>query len=449
MNICILVVDCLRADHLGCYGYHKNTSPNIDSIADKSILFENTYAQSNWTCPSFYSMIASKYPLKTLIFYFDQKISSDFVLLPEYLAEQGYLTGIFTPFKMLLNSNAFSSHFNEVKELILDANTLFEFRNWIKKDKNSFLFFHTAEYVHEPYCADKQIVQMFLDDATSRPDNSELIDILTSKHIGLTSRSSIKNIHGKINKRLKFPSKNEINYLMACYDAGIYHVDKFVGDIHKTLQEESEDYLFMVIADHGQAFLEHNHIGHGMGMYNEILRVPLIVDYNNSGSNKISETVQLMDIFPTIMDLLKFETDFKVDGQTFAPALRGQKLNNDRIAFAEGSPHICVIKNNYKLLTTYLKYWDLKTYSKLFPSRGVRKRDLLALITQFVPEKLFDLRNDSRETKNISRQEKNVHIQLRSEIKKILDGALPEMRQPEDIPIDKDIEKQLVDLGYL
>ena len=107
-------------------------------------------------------MIAGKYPPKLKINWMDQKINSDFVVLPEYLAEKGYLTGIFTPFKMLLNSNAFSSHFAESKEVVLNEKALTEFRAWLKKSKNSFLFFHTAEYVHEPYFADKNTVKMFL-----------------------------------------------------------------------------------------------------------------------------------------------------------------------------------------------------------------------------------------------------------------------------------------------
>ena len=447
MHICVLIVDCLRADHLGCYGYHKNTSPNIDSIAGQNILFKNAYAQSNWTAPSFNSMIAGKYPPTLMINWMDQKMNSDFVTLPEYLAQKGYHTGMFTPFKMLMNPNAFCSHFTEAKELRLDEKILPEFRDWIKKDKNSFLFFHTAEYVHEPYYADKKIVQMFLDKATSVPDNSEIIKTLTSKH---TPKTSIMDITRKINTHLKFPSKNEIKYLMACYDAGIYHVDNFVGDIHKTLQEESEDYLFMIIADHGQAFLEHNYIGHGKGLYNEVLQVPLIVDYNNSCSEIVPETVQLMDIFPTIMELLEYEGDFKLDGQSFAPALKGHKLNNDRIAFADGSPGICIIKNNYKLLTTYLKYWDYKTYLKLVESNhGIRIRDRMGLFTQFRREKLFDLQKDRKETKNISRQRKELQKQLRSEIKNILADVLLEMRHPEKASMDEDIKKQLKALGYL
>ncbi len=448
MNICILIVDCLRADHLGCYGYHKNTSPNIDAIAGGSVMFEHAYAQSNWTAPSFYSMIAGKYPPGLMITWLDQKINSDFVVLPEYLAKKGYLTGLFTPFKMLLNPKAFSSHFNETKEFMLDERALSEFRKWIRKDKNSFLFFHTAEYVHEPYFANKKTVSMFFDESSWNPYDSELVDIFTSRN---TPRTSISDISRKINLRLKRPSKNEIKYLMACYDAGIYKVDRFAGDIHRTLQEESEDYLFILMADHGQAFLEHNYFGHGMGIYNELLHVPLIIDYNNSGVGfKVSETVQLMDIFPTIMELLEDEHDFKLDGQSFAPAIKGEKLSSDRIAFADGSPDICVIKNNYKLITSYLNYLNYKTYLRFVESdRGIRIRDRLGLITRFRREKLFDLIKDRGETKNITRGKKEVHKNLRSEIRKILVNAIIDMRHPEKAPIDEDIKNQLKDLGYL
>ncbi|MCI5149883.1 MAG: sulfatase, partial [Candidatus Electrothrix sp. MAN1_4] len=62
MKICLMIIDCLRPDHLGCYGYLKNTSPNIDTIADQGIVFENTFAQSNWTYPSVNSMMTSKFP---------------------------------------------------------------------------------------------------------------------------------------------------------------------------------------------------------------------------------------------------------------------------------------------------------------------------------------------------------------------------------------------------
>ena len=187
----------------------------------------------------------------------------------------------------------------------------------------------------------KILLRCFLDDGISFPGNSEIVETLTSRH---TKKTSILDISRRINSHLKFPSKNEIKYLMSCYDAGIYHVDKFAGDVYKILQEESDDYLFMLIADHGQAFMEHNYIGHGKGLYNELLHVPLIVEYNNSGSCKIEETVQLMDIFPTIMDILGYEIDFKLDGQSFFPALNGQKLDKDRLVFSEGSPSICVIK---------------------------------------------------------------------------------------------------------
>ena len=448
MNICILIVDCLRADHLGCYGYKKNTSPNMDRIAATNTKFENAYSQSNWTAPSFYSMIAGKYPTSVAITWLDQKINPYFKVLPEYLAEKGFLTGLFTPFKILLNQNAFSSHFNDVREVSLDSRPLDEFKKFLKKNKNSFLLFHTAEYVHEPYYADPGIVKKFVDSNLQPPDGSELVDVLTSRKV---AKTSISHINRKVNGHMKFPSKHEIEYLIGCYDAGIYHVDGFVGDVYDMLKQESDDYIFMLIADHGQAFMEHGYIGHGIGMHNEVIHVPLIVDYNGStGKQTIPETVQLMDIFPTLTELLGFDTDLKLDGKSFAPALEGKALENDRIAFSDGSPGLCYIKDDFKLISNYLKYMDYKKYLKIVKSKhGIRFRDRMGRITKFRRDKLYHLQQDPGETKNIHYHQKQLSHDLRKELKQLIDMAFLEMHNPEDTFLDDDIKKQLKALGYL
>lgn len=448
MNICILIIDCLRADHLGCYGYPKYTSPNIDRIADSNVVFSNAYSQSNWTAPSFNSMVAGKYPPTLLINWLDQKINPSFKALPEYLAENGYLTGLFTPFKMLLNPNSFGSHFQEVREVTLRSGPLEALKEFIGKTGNSFLFFHTAEYVHEPYCADSETVRRFMDKGMQVPKASELVDVLTSRK---TAKTSIIDINRKVNGHLKFPTRHEIDYLVACYDAGIYKMDRFVGQVHDILSQESENYLFMLIADHGQAFMEHGYIGHGIGLHNEVLHVPLIVDYNgNTGSRVISQPVQLMDIFPTITHLLGLEPDFKLDGESFVPALRGEELGNDRTAFADNSPNLCFIQHGYKFISSYLKYMETRKYLETVKSRhGLRFRDRMGLLTRFRRDTLFDLQNDPNETQNLSRSNKKMSHSLKKGMKQVVDTALREMRKSEDAPMDDDIKKQLKALGYL
>lgn len=448
MNICVLLIDCLRPDHLGCYGYHKNTSPNIDAIANKSGLFENAYAQSNWTYPSFYSMITSKYPSALNITWFEQKINRDFVVLPEYLAERGYNTALFSPFKVLLNPNAFCSHFKEVKELPMFGDILPTFRDWIKKNDKSFLLLHVPQYVHEPFCADKENVSIFLDNGrNANKQFSETVKCLTSQ---TTTGNTLREVMGKINKRLVSLTSDDLNYLMACYDAGIYQVDKIVGELYKSIIDEGKEYLFILAADHGQAFFEHGYFGHGNGVYEEVIKVPLIIDYNGAHNFRVSEPVQLMDIFPSLLDILGFENNFNANGSSFADVFKGRNLSN-RMAFSEGYPYVCLRNNSHKLISCYSKFWGLKEILNKFSSSKTAswKRNLLSYLLRFKQDTLYDMKTDRKETANIYRRERTISRELTMHVKDILEKIMHESRSAEDAGIDEEIKEQLKSLGYL
>ena len=156
MEIVIFIVDFLRAANLGCYGYDKNTSPNIDTIASKNVLFKNATAQSNWTYPSLYSLLSGKYPSKLNISSFGQKINRSLKVLPEFLSEKGFHTAIFSCFKHLIDALTFGSHFDEAVYTKLNDNAVDIFRKWVNSKKDSFLLFHIGEYTHEPHCAEKK-----------------------------------------------------------------------------------------------------------------------------------------------------------------------------------------------------------------------------------------------------------------------------------------------------
>ena len=86
-GIILISLDTLRADHLSCYGYHRNTSPNIDAFAKEGILFENALVQSSWTLPSHMSIMTSLYPFSHGVEHGDQQLSEDHLTLAELLRE--------------------------------------------------------------------------------------------------------------------------------------------------------------------------------------------------------------------------------------------------------------------------------------------------------------------------------------------------------------------------
>jgi len=449
MKICLLIIDCLRPDHLGCYGYDRNTSPYTDKIAQNGLVFTNTYAQANWTYPSVYSMVTGRYPSVLELSWFDQKINPAFPVLPEVLSSHGYQTAIFSPFSMLLNRDTFCSHFDEMQSVKVNSNALDNFTTWLGSHDDSFLMFHVGEYVHEPFQAEEELVDLFLDSST-RPDRakkSRAVQVLTSK---TTTGNDLRKIIGKINKNLTALSKNELAYLLACYDAGIRKVDGFIRDVHELLKGCGDDYLFMLLADHGQSFMEHGFFGHGNTVYDEVVKVPLVVDFPGCKGARVSENIQLMDIYPTIMEHLKLDMPTEVDGVSFAKALKGQQLS-PRTAFSEGYPYVSLRSGDHKLISSYSKFWDRSEVSRLFSS-GMTKsrfRDMLSLYQQFRPAKMFDLGEDPLETKNIRAQHSDLATKYSDHIGTILGSIQKNALPPTNIPIDESIQRQLEKLGYL
>ena len=452
MKICIVVIDCLRPDHLGCYGYKKKTSPNIDAVARESTLFENAIAQSNWTYPSLYSILTGRYPSSLQLNWFNQRTNKCLPLLPEFLAERGYHTAIFSSFKVLLNSESLARHFKEARYLEINEGTSAVFKDWVKSHRNSFLLFHIGEYVHTPYFADKRYIDNFLEEdlKDKYAERSELVRFITSKDY----QAPTKNILRKINMGLIRPTEVDLKNIIAAYDAGIYYVDKFIGKIHKIIREQTEDYLLILMSDHGEAFLEKKSFGHGYDVCDEVIKVPLIFDLGGKHSLRVNQTVRSMDLFPTILELLNFERAFKTDGDSFASVFGGGELNS-RIAISEGYPYISIRTDDYKLITTYSKFWGCKDLMKRFGKADVDavghmcKKHLLGLVLHFLPDKLYRIKGGKEEMLNLRWKDKQAYQSLRYKLKDILEKILHENLPPDDVELDEEIKKQLEKLGYM
>lgn len=449
MKICLIIVDCLRPDHLGCHGYERPTSPNLDALARNSLVFENAYAQSNWTYPSIYSMITGRYPSVLDINWFDQKISSTFVNLPEMLAENGFRTGIFSNFKVLLNQDSFCHHFQDKQEAHIDEDSLALFQKWFQEHKDAFLIYHMADYVHEPFYAPKELVQKYLtsEKGGKYTQFSKTLDILVKKS---TSGNLLRNTIGKINKRLARLTCAEIEYLKASYDAGIFIADRFVGRLKESLDSCHDEYLLIVCADHGQAFMEHKVFGHGLTLYNEVIQVPLIIYYPGCTERRIAEYVQLMDLFPTMLDYLQYEIPDGINGASFFPVFNGSQLG-ERVAFSEGYPHVCLQKSGYKLLTAYSKFWEQKFISERFSDSWTNStlRNILNFTWKYRPSKLFDLQNDPQEIHNVRFSQRQIFSELFNDMQQIMYKIRNDRVKAHSIHIDEAIQDQLQKLGYL
>lgn len=450
MKICMVIVDCLRPDHLGCYGYQKPTSPRLDAIASQSAVFENVIAQANWTYPSVYSLFTGRYPSTLQLAWFDQQVSKSFPVLSDILARKGFRTGFFSNLKILLNRNGFSGHFHESRFTQLSDNVPELVKSWQNNHKDSFLLVHTAEYIHEPFFAPQELVELFLDDESRKIAKSPSKSIRT-----LVSRSStgnsIRQVLSSINQRISRPSGAEVKYLLACYDAGIRYVDRIVGELHDTVSSCGDDYLFIVTADHGQAFMEHKVIGHGFHLYDELIKVPLMVDFNGRYRKNIRQTVQLMDLFPTILDALNVQRDFPIDAVSFAPLLE-ERTGGERFALSEGYPFVSLRDDTHKLISTYNTFENHKELLRYLFSHHLMnswKRKLLARVLSYRADRFFNIVRDPHEKVNIQKTEHKAWRKQRIVLEEILEKSRKDSFRSTDVGFDNEMRRQLEGLGYL
>ena len=455
MKIVIFIVDSLRAANISCYGYHKNTSPNIDTIAKENVLFENATPQSNWTYPSLYSLISGKYASKLKFSFFDQKINESLKVLPEVLSEKGFHTAIFSNFQSLINKATFGSHLDEAKYVKLNNDAINHFREWIRKYKDSFLLFHIGEYVHEPYFAEKEYVCNFLDkdiDPEAPEIFDEAIKALTDRSAYSNKlRNSIPNINRRINLRLLRLSKKQLKYLLAAYDAGIYLIDSYISKMYKIIKDAATDYIFILTADHGQSFMEHGFWGHGLHLYDEVAKVPLICDFNGKFTKKVTDPVQLLDLYPTMTEFLGLEPFHRLDGSSLLPLLNGEETM-ERYAVSEGYPFVSLRKGRYKLISSQLKFQQhvdvLKTLFSVI-QKGSKRQTLHNLYAYLTLDGLYDIEDDPEERRNLRFKKSETYKCLKEKLKSHINESKNEEFPPSSEKLTEDIKKQLKSLGYM
>lgn len=243
-NVIFIMVDTLRADHLGCYGYQRNTTPNIDEFAKHRIRAERTVSQASWTTCSVASFMTSRYP---------QCMNLGDVCNP------GSMDSKFTT--------------------LADAGYAREASNkWISKvkDRRFFLFAlfmdcHAPYYMHSEYNFDP-------------------------------------GYKGKIRERAPLVwedwyrySKRDIEHTKAMYNSEIAYTDRYVGKLLEDLKQQGQydNSLIILLSDHGEEFKEHGDFEHGHTLYNEVTTVPFIVKLPHKRNGRVLKgTFSLIDVLP-------------------------------------------------------------------------------------------------------------------------------------------------------
>jgi len=422
-NIILISIDALRADHLSCYGYHRNTSPNIDQLAREGILFKNGFSQVTWTLASHASIFLSQYVWRHNVKNpHTERLTDSYTTLAEILKNENYATAAFTGGGTLSSSYGFNQGFEIYADGIPGrrgrheiASYMDKLLSWLESVRNRkfFLFIHTYD-VHGPY-------------NLPSPD----FDLYTKGRFEGKHLRTSKGISPRQLKGLKL-TLEEIDYIMAVYDGCINYVDDQLGKLFIKLDQLGIDdnTIIIVTADHGEAFKEHGKLGHCGKPYIEEVHVPLIMRGPGIPKNRIYENyVQHIDIVPTILEILNIPKRKEMQGKSLLPL-----MNN------------CEIEEEFK---TYSFGLDTNKPQWLF-SMSLRTKDWTYIMNQNGPDELYDRINDPKEQNSIIEKRPLIAQELRKELENFI--ALTSEGKPpvaEKVRIDKRLKEQLKSLGYL
>lgn len=328
-HVILITVDTLRADHLGSYGYVRDTSPVLDGLAAQGTLFERAIAQWPKTGPSFAAMFIGQYPHTTgLTHKAAQRVPESYLTLPELLQHGGFTTLAVTSNGVLAKHLGWQAGFDEylqtwdlAPEQSDDPN---EYRRWInarrvnelalpmlerhRDSERLFVWLHYSD-PHAPYVLPDDYPNPFLEDEYYVGDEPVVLENPRATALG---------------------DRRDLKHYVAAYDANIRFADEEIGKALDTLKDLGiwRDALVVMTADHGESLGEHDYyFGHGRLPHNPGSHVPLIVSSPNqrrqgTGGHRVAETVELVDLYPTLRQWLVPSLEVPgLEGRSLLPLL--------------------------------------------------------------------------------------------------------------------------------
>ena len=422
-NVVLISLDTLRADHLGCHGYYRNTSPAVDAFARKGVLFQNCFSQAPHTIASHMTLMTSLYPTAHGLSGMenDKRKANSTLTLARFLQDRGYATAAFTGGGRVSASYGFGDGFDVYRETdVLPMDIPGQFNNeeadrmfaWVNEHKGGpfFLFFHTY-VIHDPY-EPKEPYSSLFDPGYSGPVRQPR-ELFPSLGRGTVQWS------------------DEIAHMVALYDGGIRQADDFLGVFFAYLREAGvwDSSIIVLMSDHGEEFLEHGGFLHVL-LHGEIIKVPLIIVAPGLilPGEKVDAQVRLIDVFPTIIDLLGETPPDFLQGESLAPLMHGNGPN--RRVFAEfGAPpkrRRSLSQDGWKLIEDMHEGKTTTT--------------------------LFNIEDDPDEQHDVAPQHPEVVGKLEAEIEAIAEKnrrAFEENKGLKDAEIRPETLRQLKALGYL
>ena len=339
-NIIMYLVDTLRRDHLGCYGYDRPVSPNIDALAADSVLFETAVAQAPYTWASIASLMTGLGIPTHRITRLKDSLPKEALTLAELLGTAGYKsTAVIT--NPALKQAGVGQGFANI-EFVRDVDVPQRLRRWLangSEEQPFFLYVHTGE-PHDPYDSPDRFRRGFagaLREPDLTPEEAAFLRDISRKREGKPSPSATKPgsrawLDALLVEELE-ATQDRVHDMVSLYDAGVAQADERFGLLLEELKKRNlyEDALIIFLSDHGEELYDHGSWGHGKTLYSEVLNIPFIVKGPFSTGVKGErrrDVAQHMDVVPTILDYLAIEKPKNLEGISLLPAVFLKRENH-------------------------------------------------------------------------------------------------------------------------
>ena len=424
-NLVFIVVDTLRADHLGAYGYGRETSPHVDALAAEGVRFERAYATSGWTAPSVASMLTGVYPRVHGLVRPQTSLGEELPTLAELLRREGFATAAVVSNRLIGRRYGFDRGFDSFDERNITGHVgvstdgvtrsaLEALERLSSQPAPFFLFVHYFDphYAYQPH-ADYR----FGPQRQGRLRGGEDINLLRKLGPSLTEA--------------------ELDFIRALYDGEIRYTDAGIGRLLAELEAGGhyEDTLIVFTADHGEEFLERGWLGHTRTLYDELVRVPLILRLPRApGRRVIDEPVSQTALPATFFELLGLETPAELPAGSLVPNLTGQPPPEERPAVLTEVDFVPVLEINARK-TAHLE--------SLVGPRYKLIRDLRTGALE-----LYDLLPDPGEREDLAAREPERVASLAEQLDTLLEEIGSAEAGGNELELSEDEIKELRALGY-
>lgn len=485
-NIILIVMDTVRADHLSSYGYHRQTTTNLDRMARHGVLYENAFTAAPWTPPSHASIFTGKYPSHHKTIGKDVRLKKENTPLAEILSRNGYYSIGVTCCQLLGLGSGFEKGFHKFIELKPPSLSSFKLDKLSYKDRirtliygpdegvyqatesiKSFLkrnytkkhpFFLFINYFnpHTPYDPPRPFKKRFYRGF----DESRfyLTEVLLNKIQRTAERVSDNDLDIRklrwiasggggfaFAAKKTSVSEKEWEVVKSWYDGEIAYLDYHLGNLVDFLHEKDifDDTFFIITSDHGENFGEHGLAVHPLCLYDSLLRVPLIMSHPDltPKGKTVTNLVSTVDIFPTIMDMLDIKFDENIQGKSMHP-FEDREIHSF-ICAEYGGLHTRGFKG--------LESWKIASKIKDILGeidRGGKciRTPTYKYILSLQKEELYNIRDDPFEQEDISRDSLEIVDSLRRRLEKTVDISY---FGPEEFRERQEMLDRLKALGYI